>query len=296
LQRSDKSKNQKPLAALIRVAFLLEKAVTKEELTAALKDCTAKLGHAPNQAEFRTHTGISKNQVRKNFGTYKQMLFASEVERYGPGYTASLKSLFLDWARVARSLGKLPTIADYELHGRFSIRPLVRRFRTWSQAPAGLLEYAQKENLEEEWKDVLKIIVDHLEGAKGSTRTSVHTSRMSAWQGLLADVPIYGKPLHAPLSYAPTNESGVVFVFGTVAREMGFSIMRIQTEFPDCEAMREVERNKWHRVRIEFEYESRNFLMHGHKPDKCHLIVCWKHNWAESPLEVIELSSAMQNL
>jgi hypothetical protein len=64
------------------------------------------------------------------------------------------------------------------------------------------------------------------------------------------------------------------------------------TAFPDCEAIREVEPGRWQRVRIEFEYESRNFMHHFHDPTECDLIVCWKHNWAESPLEVVELEKA----
>jgi hypothetical protein len=33
--------------------------------------------------------------------------------------------------------------------------------------------------------------------------------------------------------------------------------------------------------------------LHGHPPDGCDLIVCWEHNWPESPLEVVELKSAL---
>ena len=52
---------------------------------------------------------ISLNQIRKNFGNYTRLLSASGVERHGAGYTASLKSLFLDWARVVRAtLEKIP--------------------------------------------------------------------------------------------------------------------------------------------------------------------------------------------
>src|SRR6266849_2671775 len=39
-------------------------------------------------------------------------------------------------------------------------------------------KYARKEDLEGEWNGVLKIIVDHLEGAGGPARTSAHTFRM----------------------------------------------------------------------------------------------------------------------
>ena len=87
---------------------------------------------------------------------------------------------------------------------------------------------------------------------------------------------------------------GVVFLFGTVAKEMGFMVFRLQTEFPDCEAFWEVEPGRWQLVRIEFEYESRNFLIHGHRLEGCDLIVCWKNNWEGCPLEVIELSTVMK--
>ncbi len=94
------------------------------------------------------------------------------------------------------------------------------------------------------------------------------------------------------MAHEPTNEAGVVFAFGMMAQRLGFVVHRLQTEFPDCEAMREVARGQWQRVRIEFEFESRNFLLHKHQPEGCDLIVCWVHNWPECPehLDVIELS------
>ena len=50
------------------------------------------------------------------------------------------------------------------------------------------------------------------------------------------------------------------------------------------------------RVRIEFEYESRNFLTHMHSTSECDLIVCWSHNWLDCPMEVIELKSLVGKL
>ncbi len=108
--------------------------------------------------------------------------------------------------------------------------------------------------------------------------------------------PMYGEPLlYSPLTCAPINELGVVYLFGALARLMGFAVTRIQPGFPDCEALRRVERDRWQRVRIEFEYESRNFLAHVHPEDACDLIVCWSNNWTECPLEVIELKTVMQS-
>ena len=92
------------------------------------------------------------------------------------------------------------------------------------------------------------------------------------------------------------NELGVLFVFGVMARRLGLVVHRLQARFPDCIAMRETARGKWQLLRIEFEFESRNFLKHRHRVDRCDLIVCWKHNWKECPLDVIELSKVVAEL
>jgi hypothetical protein len=81
-----------------------------------------------------------------------------------------------------------------------------------------------------------------------------------------------------------------------IAREIGFLVEAVQTGFPDCEAKREIQRGKWQRVRIEFEFESRNFRDHGHNANGCDVIICWRHNWPECPLEVVELQAMIKTL
>ena len=111
------------------------------------------------------------------------------------------------------------------------------------------------------------------------------------------DRPVYGPAMvPAALIHEPINEMGVVFLFGTVAEKLGFMVTLVQAEFPDCEALREVGPRRWQRIRIEFEYESRNFLRHDHCAAECDLIVCWVHNWPECPLEVVELREVMGRL
>jgi hypothetical protein len=51
----------------------------------------------------------------------------------------------------------------------------------------------------------------------------------------------------------------------------------------------EVAPNRFQRLKIEFEKDSRNFQKHGHDPNGCDLIVCWEHNWPECPVEVLAL-------
>jgi hypothetical protein len=98
------------------------------------------------------------------------------------------------------------------------------------------------------------------------------------------------------VTYAPTNENAVLVMFATMAKDLGFTITHIQTEFPDGEVMREVAPGRWQRLRVELEYQSRNFVVHGHPIDGCEMIICWEHNWPDCPLEVLELKSVMEQM
>ena len=102
-----------------------------------------------------------------------------------------------------------------------------------------------------------------------------------------------GEPFdRSPMTNAPVNELGVMVLFGMVAAGLGLQVESVQGKFPDCMAKRQVAPGKWQHLRIEFEYESKNFKLHGHDPKGCDMIVCWRHNWKECPaeIEVVELS------
>ena len=49
-------------------------------------------------------------------------------------------------------------------------------------------------------------------------------------------------------------------------------------------------------MRIEFEFQARNFRAHGHDAAQCDLIICWDDNWPDCPLDVLELKRAMAEL
>jgi hypothetical protein len=271
--------------------------MSKEEVIAAIQESAARLGHVPTFTEVRRATKMGKHEIRKHFLTYSKALSECGLQRTGPGYEVDARILFADWAGLVRKLGKLPTMAEYEMHGSYSVRPLIRRHGGWVHVPAGLMEFAREERLEGEWGDVLDVIARHKEEESDGRRTSGSTNSQPLKPRILKDRPIYGSPMmDMALGLAPTNEMGVVFLFGTLAKGLGYMVIRLQSEFPDCEAFREVEPGRWQWVRIEFEYESRNFLAHGHKMDGCDLLVCWKNNWEGCPLEVIELSTVMDEL
>ena len=271
--------------------------MTKEELMAAIKECAATLGHVPSFPELQVKMKVSKRALRKHFGTYMEALRACGLERRGSGYEVSQKLLFQDWAGLVRKLGKVPTITDYEQHGEYSLSPMLRCYGSWKQLPEGMWEYARKEGLESEWEDVLHLIAEHFEPGKLDGRRSKPAACASFKPKALEGEPMYGAPLmHDVMCHAPTNEQGVTLLFGALAKDLRFKILRTQTGFPDCEAMWEVEPGRWQRVRIEFEYESRNYLAHMHPLGGCDLIVCWSHNWQNCTIPVLELKAMVQQI
>jgi hypothetical protein len=269
---------------------------TKEEIISAIKACAAKLGHIPSQDEMKREKGISRRVFAMQFGNYTKALRACGFDGQGSGFMLSMEDLFKEWAGIVRECGEVPSIAEYQLRSQHSCGPLRNRFGSWQHVPGGLLQYAEKNGLGEQWADVLEITRQH------GLRAAAGSATPGPWKGwnsgpkILNDRPVYGEPfLRSALGFAPVNEMGVVFLFGAMAEKLGFIVTWIGTQYPDVEAFREVAPGRWQRVRVEVEFMSRNFLQHFHDPKECDLILCWEHNWPDCPVEVIALKGLVQS-
>jgi hypothetical protein len=113
--------------------------MTKEEVLATIHKCAAQIGHVPSFPELMKLTKVRRRAIFTHFGTYTEALRACGLEREGPGYEVSPQALFLDWAVVTRSLGMVPSMGDYGLKGRYSVRPFLRCYRGWRQVAVGML-------------------------------------------------------------------------------------------------------------------------------------------------------------
>jgi hypothetical protein len=110
---------------------------------------------------------------------------------------------------------------------------------------------------------------------------------------------LFGEPIDfLGLRHAPINEQGVVYLFGMVSRELGFSVESLQQGFPDCEGkyLHDKNRRLWAKARIEFEFKATNFREHNHDVNGCDVIVCWENDWPDCPLRVVELKSEILRL
>jgi hypothetical protein len=293
--------------------------MTKQEIMEAITGCAEKLGRTPSIFEVMKMGHVSRRQMRAEFGSFTQALHECNLEREtSSGQRVPLESLFIDWAGVVRKLGKAPSMSEYEAISKYSCKPLVRCFGSWRQVAYGLTQFAEGRGLAEQWRTELelaavkisdreaqwmlpreaataraKMLAALRERALTAGPTAGPTYRPATWQEPTAG-PTYGPPMWpGPLAYAPVNELGVVFLFGWMAPQLGYVVHRIQPEFPDCELMRMVGEDRCQLLSAEFEYESRNFLRHMHDVKGCDLIICWRHNWPECPMEVLELKKAL---
>jgi hypothetical protein len=249
---------------------------------------------------------VTKKMVARQFGTYTRGLEASGLVRQDKARPHSMMELFLMWATVARKVNRIPSIADFKIETSISEGCVIRRFRKWGLAPMGMLRFMEQQKLEAEFSDVAELIRVHLSAPPtGPSRRPLVTfdqpggALAGPMQGLLPDLaiepirdrPLYGAPIINPaMANAPTNEMGVMVLFGSLAPQLGFIVIRVQAAFPDAEVLRRTKDGRCQRALFEFEFESKNFMLHMHDPQGCDGIVCWIHNWKECPLEVIELS------
>jgi hypothetical protein len=276
--------------------------MTKQQMIAAIKECAESLGRVPSQTEAMKMKGLSVPMIRRNFGTYNQFLGVCKLEARKQGQKYGTEELLRDWARVVRKLKKIPSVVAYEQWSENSETPFSSRFGSWKRVPQAFKQYAVRKGWTQEWRDVLEIIDKHAQekrdtawiheqARKPDTETALAKPAIRE-ASVMAGRPVYGPMIRPyPMVFAPTNEDGVIFLFGSMAVDLGFIVTRLQGAFPDCEAMRRVVGGKLQPVRIEFEFESRNFLKHRHDVNGSDVIVCWEHNWPECPLEVIELKA-----
>jgi hypothetical protein len=383
----------------------MAKAMTKDEILAAIRRAAAELGRVPSRGELRRITGVSHYRVLAEFPTLREAVRAAGLEPNPKGEKISTEDLLQDWKRVAEKLGRRPSRAEYVREGKYSAGAFVGRFGSWSgistakdaegakkrkfsreltrrtrinQTAQGSnhkghpfdSSFASSESLRAGYgaqrksrgemksarvaqageitlhnfdreplaqlpaplvgmrrvtEEVAQMVVNtlfspanaraafaggpdlansnwQLEISQNQNREFNHkghegTQRKSdtelARRGVRKDRAVMGEPFdRSPMTNAPVNELGVMVLFGMVAAGLGLQVESVQGKFPDCMAKRQVAPGKWQHLRIEFEYESKNFRLHGHDPKGCDMIVCWRHNWKECPaeIEVVELS------
>lgn len=249
----------------------------REEMITQLLEVAAKLGsrHVP-QWEFDRRAGVSHFRIRRAFGSYGGFLAAAGLDA-SPNRRVSHDELLRSVRNACVTAGGLIGRNEFRRRSEHTIELYKRRWGSWKNVLIALRDWAERHDPDFPHFAALP---------KPDDPKPVILVESVA--------PRYGAPMDfRGISNEPINEHGVVMVFGILARELGFSVERVASTFPDCEAKRCMV-DGWTRVRIEFEFQSRNFERHGHDPAGCDLIVCWENNWPEAPIEVLDLKAEVE--
>jgi len=292
---------------------IVRPAEEKQALILKIQTIAKDLGGAASisRSEFLRRSGASTRKIELLFGSYNGLVLAAGLTpnfSSSDGLVYSNSDLLNEVVRVLRLPNSKLTRVFFEQNASVSSACVERRFGGWLntiKAARELLsgdidlsllqridEYTAP-NLGPQGGRQLQIVCNENEPESADAQPLAHAIKPAALSNLYGDFINFRGLQHAPL-----NEQGVVFLFGMICGELGYVVEIVKPGFPDCEAKRRV-RGKpgmWQRVRIEFEYQSRNFRNHGHDPDQCDVIVCWEDNWSDCPIEVIELRSSMRTL
>ncbi|MBX3379498.1 MAG: hypothetical protein KF805_05345 [Phycisphaeraceae bacterium] len=264
---------------------------TGTQIVEALVSLGAELGRTPTKIELFAKLGMHQRHFEAHFETYNDALAAAKLP---PNILkcGDANRLLDDWGNLARQLGHIPRLAEYRSRGKYSVNAYRRVFDSWAGVARA---FNARSGEDRKWHDVIKIIESSKVRRGG--QPLVLSDIDAATNFAPPTTATYGKPINFDfLRNAPVNEAGVVYLFGCLATKLGYSVEAIQTGFPDCEAKREGKDGRLRRVRIEFEFESRNFELHKHDVSGCDVIVCWHHNWKECPLHVVELKKELEKL
>lgn len=291
----------------------------KKQIVSAIAALGRKLGRTPTLSQFGSLAGITQYRVSLCFPTWTDAVRAAGLQPYTLNAKVEDRALLEDWGNLARRNRRIPTRDAYRREGKYSPNTIRKRVGRWSSVPEAFRNFAKGKR---EWKDVLALLpapgtarvrrAPRLKAGRhrannnsasplppDKTRHAQHAPPHKQLHLPLKDRTTYGDLIvFAVMRREPVDEQGVVLLFGMLAQGLGYMVEHVQRGFPDCEAMREISPKRWQRLRIEFEYESRNFRDHGHPLTGCDVIVCWRHNWKECPkhLEVLELSRVIKDI
>ncbi len=129
----------------------------KERIVAEIERLGKKLGRAPSQAELRRECKISWHYVYKYFHGMRAAVRAAGLEPGPKGGPLDERELALDWARVTRELGRLPSRAEYDARGKHAAGTLHARIG-WREMGHRFVLLAREFHIEAEWADVLEIV------------------------------------------------------------------------------------------------------------------------------------------
>lgn len=265
-------------------------AISKEALIVELKRVAGLLEKDNiTQAEFQEHSKFNPCTPLRRFGNWEKALAAAGL-KLSPNVQVEMpfEEMVERFLGIVTELGRIPTLNQVaRLSGCGKYR--------FSDKYGGYLAFKRR-------------AIDYLTSRRGNVPSQILAILEAEKKKIGQAEPGSNQPIREhqhgsvlgfrAFAYKPTYEMEVVSMFSVVAEELGFEIVCQRGEFPDCEAQRRIpgRRKRYKKCLIEFELNSSDFRAHRHSPKGCDLIVCWKHDWEQCPVEVLELCETIKSL
>lgn len=260
-----------------------ETGARRGELIRILRETAADHGDALSREEFSRLSGVGSSRIYRAFDSWRELCSLAGVSPKRSYLRLSDDQIFSAMRNALLEIGRVPSRKVFQRHFKYSPAVFNSRGMNWKEALYAFRHWAMRNAPDFPYMDSLPECATPTGPAPRSWRP--------LGQETLGEMIAFRAMAHAPV-----NEQGVVLLFGMVAAELGYIVETVRIAFPDCLAKRQVNGGRWQRVRVEFEYRSRSFRDHGHDAAGCDVIVCWRHDWPDCPLEVLELSNAIGGL
>jgi hypothetical protein len=243
-----------------------------------------------SKSEFDKHNPeIRASTVAKLWSGWINVLKAANLNSH-PFYheEISIDVLAQEFLKVTTELNRIPTVNQLTRRSEYCKNTFTRKFGSYTNFKRASINHLKKQSHIP--IAILSLLKDHLTSITPSVSESDTITPPSHSTGRILGFRAF--------AFAPTYETEVVSLFGSVAGELGFEIVAQREAFPDCEARRikDSRRKRYAKCLIEYELRSSDYQKHKHPNKGCDLIVCWEHDWRESPIEVLELRSKIRAL
>lgn len=211
---------------------------SRETIVQTLQTVAASLGKTTlSKRDVQTHIALST--INYHFGNLGVALSTAGLsvaprDSSALGMRSRLDDdvLFASLFEVEQKIGRPPNLSEYRANGgAYSSKPFSKRFGTWLRT----LEHYNK------WKvDHGTFVLENPAIAVKDTNNCHYVAEpmtlppVSPGQSTRKPPQLFGEPIDfRGLRHAPINEQGVVYLFGMVSRELGFSVEALQQGFPD---------------------------------------------------------------
>lgn len=236
----------------------------------AIQRVASCLGKTPTQQQYkreRKNGEPSLEQITYRFGTWSSAVEAAGLDpnpfQQPPRQPVITREELIDeFIRVANELGRIPGMHQFRAKAAYSWTPYKTNWGSWQQAVDTILENC-------------------------SDRFCFEVKRSRHQKDAIQRKPL---TISCPLLFEPENEYETIALFCFLSEELGFSIMNIQSAFPDATLIQDGSE-----VSVEFEFLSSNYIQHCHPSSFDGLVICWRRDIDLNGIKILSLEEYLRN-